>query len=124
MKQKNASMCEMKIVSIDTNKALEAHPAFKEAVLKFKGYQQEMQKKLRETEKEQQPVAQQQLKQQLEQVGGQLQKEAFSEMKKDVQQQAEEKGYDYVLDDSMLIAGGRDVTEEIIKSFEEKSSTE
>lgn len=108
---------EIKIVSIDTQRVFGEHPAFQEAMAKFQAQIQEVQKKIEEMKEEEKGAAQQMFQYQMQQVGMELQKEAFSKMKADVQKFAKKKGYTYVIDSNMLIAGGTDVTEEVIASF-------
>lgn len=105
------------IVSLDANKALSAHPAFKDAVEKFQVRQQHMQSELKELASEDQQTRQQEMQQEMQKLGAQLQKEALDKMKQDIQKLAGEKGYDYVFDNNLLFAGGCDITEEAIDSF-------
>lgn len=111
------SAAEIKIVSIDTQRVFGEHPAFKEAMGKFQAQIQEMQKKIEEMDEESKGAAQQMMQHQMQQLGMQLQEEAFGKMKADVQKIAKKKGYDYVVDVNMLIVGGKDVTEEVLASF-------
>ncbi len=108
---------DIKIVSIDTQKVFSEHPAFQEAMGKFQAQIQEMQKKIEEMKEEDRGPAQQMFQQQMQQLGMQLQEEAFNKMKADVQKFAKKKGYTYVVDSNMLIVGGKDVTEEVRASF-------
>ncbi|MCX8082474.1 MAG: OmpH family outer membrane protein [bacterium] len=112
---------DVKIVSIDTGKVFEAHPAFKEAMEKFQAQAGEMQKKLEGIENEEEKKnAQIQMQMELRTLAMNLQEEAFNKMKDDVQKFAKKKGYTYVVDKNALIAGGKDVTEELLASFEKK----
>jgi len=117
---KEGRAADIKIVSIDTSKVFEAHPAFKEAMGKFQAQVQEMQKKIEGIEKEEEKTkAQIEMQQQMRQIATDLQEEAFNKMKADVQKLAKKKGYTYVVDQNALIAGGQDITEEVINSFKE-----
>jgi len=117
---KDGRAADIKIVSINTSKVFEAHPAFKEAMEKFQAQVQEMQKKIEgiknEEEKNNAQIA---MQQQMRQLAMDLQEEAFNKMKADVQKLAEKKGYTYVVDQNALIAGGQDITEEVINSFKD-----
>ena len=113
-----SNAADIKIVSIDTGRVFEAHPAFKEAMGKFQAQAQEMQKKIEGIENEEEKAnAQIQMQQQMRQLAMELQEEAFNKMKADVQKLAKKKGYTYVVDQNALIAGGQDITEEVINSF-------
>ncbi len=114
----------IRIVSIDTRRVFEAHPAFKEAMEKFQAQIQEMQKKIEEADEESKGEMQQMMQQQLQQLGMELQEEAFNRMRVDVQKIAKEKKYGYVIDSNMLISGGSDITEEILASFEKMAKKE
>ncbi len=108
---------EIKIVSIDTQRVFAEHPAFHEAMAKFQTQMQDIQKKIEEMKEEEKATAQQIYQYQMQQLGMQLQEEAFSKMKADVQKFAKKKRYTYVVDSNMLIVGGKDITEEVLASF-------
>ncbi|MCM8777967.1 MAG: OmpH family outer membrane protein [Candidatus Omnitrophica bacterium] len=113
-----SSAADIKIVSIDTGRVFESHPAFREAMEKFQTQAGEMQKKIEGIENEEEKTnAQIQMQQQMRVVAMQLQEEAFNKMKEDVGKYAKKKGYTYVVDQNALIAGGKDITEEVIASF-------
>jgi outer membrane protein len=109
---------KMEIVSINTNRILEKHPAFKEAQQTFHGEMQEMEKQLQEMGREEQQMAQQMMQQQLQQRGQELQQNAVDAVRKDIAKIAGEKGYHYVIDANALIVGGKDVTEEIMEAMD------
>ncbi len=122
-----ATVCnaaEIKIVSVDTNRVFESHPAFKEAMEKFQTQLQDMKKKIDEAEEGSKEMVQQVMQQQMQQLGMQLQEEAFEKMRADVTKLAKEKKYDYVVDNNVLIVGGKDITEEVLASFEKNKSSE
>ncbi|MDD3726121.1 MAG: OmpH family outer membrane protein [Candidatus Ratteibacteria bacterium] len=115
----NSDAADIKIVSINTGKVFEAHPALKEAIEKFQTQAGEMQKQIEGIESEEEKSnAQMQMQQQMRELAMNLQEEAFNKMKEDVQKFAKKKGYTYVVDQNALIAGGKDITEEVIASFE------
>jgi len=118
------SAAEIKIVSMDTNRVFEAHPAFKEAMEKFQTQLQDMKKKIDEAEEGSKETLQQVMQQQIQQLGMQLQEEAFEKMRADVTKLAKEKKYDYVVDNNVLIVGGNDITEEILAAFKKNESKE
>ncbi len=118
-----ASAGEIKIVSMDTYRVFREHPAFKEAMAKFQKQVQEMQKKVDKADEKSKATAQQMMQIEMQQLGMQLQEEAFSKMRADVQKIAKKKGYDYVIDSNMLIVGGEDITEEILASFPKPKPT-
>lgn len=114
----NGSAADIKIVSINTGKVFESHPAFKEAMEKFQTQAGEMQKKIEGIENEEEKKnAQIQMQMQMRELAMNLQEEAFNKMKNDVEKYAKKKGYTYVVDQNALIAGGKDITEEVIASF-------
>lgn len=109
---------KMEIVSINTNRILEKHPAFKEAQKTFQGEMQEMEQQLQGMGQEEQMMAQQMMQQQLQQRGQELQQNAVDAVRKDIAKIAGEKGYQYVIDANALIVGGKDVTEEIMEAMD------
>jgi len=114
---------EIKIASIDTGKVLLAHPAFQKAREKYQTEIQSMQQKIKDMDEQEQMSAQQIMQYQVQELGMQLETEAFNEMRKDVKKIAEKQGYQYVMDINVLIVGGKDITEEVLselKKSEEK----
>ncbi|MDA3792726.1 MAG: OmpH family outer membrane protein [Elusimicrobia bacterium] len=109
---------EVVIVSIDSQQVLQAHPAFKEAQEKYRAKMEEKRKEMSDMEESGQKMAQQMMQQELQQLGQQLQQEATEKMESDIQKFAKKEGYDYVLDASVILSGGKDVTEEILKTIE------
>jgi Skp family chaperone for outer membrane proteins len=61
-------------------------------------------------------VAQQQFQQRAQK----LQRDALDELRRDIQKIASDKGYTYVMDSNVLLAGGEDVTEEVMKEIGKK----
>lgn len=112
------SAAEVKIVSIDTGKVFESHPAFIEAMNAFQMQMGEAQKQIDGIENEEEKTSvQMHIQQQMRALAAQMQDSAFKKMKEDIQKFAKKKGYTYIVDSNALIAGGKDVTEELIKSF-------
>ncbi len=109
---------KVEIVSVDTNKILEKHPAFRKAQETFQGEMQEMEQQLEGMGQEEQQMAQQMMQQQLQQRGQELQQGAVDEVRKDIARIADEKGYTYVVDVNALIAGGKDITEEVMEAMD------
>ncbi|MFO7929933.1 MAG: OmpH family outer membrane protein [Thermodesulfobacteriota bacterium] len=101
------------IVTVDTNEIMEKHPAFMEAQQTLQNEAQQMQQQMQEGSQEEQQSAQQQMQQRSQQ----LQQEALEEVRQDIQKVADEKGYDYVMDTNALLAGGTDVTDEVIEAI-------
>lgn len=106
------------IVSIDTNRILEKHPAFLKAQEDFQGEMQQMQQQLEGMGEEEQMMAQQQMQQQLQQRGQELQEEALAEVRAHIAKIADEKGYKYVVDANALISGGKDITDEVMEEMD------
>jgi len=119
-----SNAAEIKIVSMDVGRVFESHPAFKEAMEKFQAQLQDMKKKIDEAEEGSREMIQQVMQQQMQQLGMQLQEEAFEKMRADVTKLAKEKKYDYVVDNNVLIVGGKDITEEVMASFEKAEKKE
>ncbi|MGM0440843.1 MAG: OmpH family outer membrane protein [Elusimicrobiota bacterium] len=113
------------IVTVNTNRILEKYPPFLEAQNEFQKEQQKLQKRLQEMDEDEQRMGQQMIQQQLQQLGVRLEAEATQSLQEDIGNIAEEKGYDYVMDENVLFAGARDVTEEILEELdiEEGAST-
>ncbi|MFO8112334.1 MAG: OmpH family outer membrane protein [Desulfosalsimonadaceae bacterium] len=109
---------KVEIVSVDTNRILEKHPAFREAQDTFRGEMQEMEEQLEGMGQEEQQMAQQMMQQQLQQRGQELQQVAVDEVRKDIARIAKEKGYTYVVDVNALIAGGKEITEEVMEAMD------
>ncbi len=107
----------VQIVSIDTNRILQQHPAFQEAQQAFQGEMQQLEQQLQEMGEEEQMMAQQMMQQQLQQRGQELQMEAMDKVRDDIRRIAEEKGYSYVVDTNALIVGGKDITDEVMEEM-------
>ncbi len=105
------------IVSVDTNRILQHHPALQEAQQEFQGEIQQIQQQLQEMGEEERMMAQQMMEQQLQQRGQELEMEARDKVREDIRRIAEEKGYSYVVDTSALILGGKDITEEVMEEI-------
>jgi outer membrane protein len=114
----NAENEKMEIVSIDTARILEIHPAFVDAQQTFQNEMQEMENQLMEMGEEEQMMAQQMMQQRLQARGQELQQQAMSEVKADIEKVAKEKGYRYVVDSNALLVGGKDITEEVIEAMD------
>ncbi len=108
---------EVTIVSVDTDRILEVHPAFQEAQAEYQAKMQEMQQELEGMQEEEQMMAQQMMQQELQELGTRLQSEADEAIMEDIREIAQEKGYDYVIDSSALLSGGRDITEEVLEAL-------
>ena len=109
---------DTKIVYVNIERVFEAHPATEAAREKLELEVQNMQHELDGLDAEESQMMQQQFQQELQQLQNQLMEEAFTELRADIQQIADEKDYDYVVADNMLLAGGKDVTEEILAEFQ------
>ncbi len=109
---------KVEIVSVDTNRILEKHPAFRKAQETFQGEMQEMEEQLQGMGQEEKQMAQQMMQQQLQQRGQELQQGAVDEVRKDIARIADEKGYTYVVDVNALIAGGKEITEEVMEAMD------
>ncbi len=103
----------IEIVTVNTNEIMQNHPAFKKAQQTLRGEAQQMQQQMQEKGKQEQRAAQQQLQQR----SRELQQNAMDKVRADIQKIAKEKGYEYVMDQNALIAGGKDVTDEILKEI-------
>ncbi|MCK8825591.1 OmpH family outer membrane protein [Fuchsiella alkaliacetigena] len=113
-----AAAQDLDIVYVDTQQVFEAHPAAQEATQQLQTRQQEMQEDLGAMEDEEGMMQQQQMQEELQQLQNDLLEEAMAEVQADVQEIAEEKGYDYIVDEQMLLAGGEDVTDEILDELD------
>lgn len=100
----------LEIYTVDMQKIFEAHPAAREAVEKLQAEQRKMQLRVNNTDQEDLQSARQELQQQR----NRFLSEAMSQVRDDVERIAEEAGYEYVVDESVLLVGGRDVTEEVM----------
>lgn len=107
-----------KIVTVDTNQIVQKHPAFIEAQQTLQGEAQKMRQDMEGKSEQEQQAAQQQMQQQLQQRSQQLQQEALDKVRKDIQEIADEKGWDVVMDVNALLSGGEDVTDEVIEAIE------
>ncbi len=112
-----ASPGDMQIFTMDTQRVMEAHPAFLEAVEEYQQMIEEFQGRLEEAGEEEQMFLQQIMQQQLQQQGAELQQRAFDRMQEDVRKFAEEKGYGYVIDSNVMIVGGTEITDEVLESI-------
>ena len=110
----------LNIVSVDTARIMERHPAFVEAQQTFQGEMQQMQQQLQGMGEEEQMMAQQMMQQQLQQRGQELQQEAMDKVRDDIATIAGEKGYEYVVDSNALLVGGKDITEEVMAEIDLK----
>ena len=106
-----------RIVTVNINQLMEKHPAFDEA-------RQTLQREARELKKQvegKSQQAQQGAQQQFQQRSRELQAQAVDKIREDIQKIAKQKGYKYVMDANALLAGGEDVTEEILQAITEKA---
>lgn len=112
------------IASVNLDKIAQVHPAFTEAVKVYQDeiaqLQQEMDEKMKDLDQEEALKLRTELETQLQQRAIELQQEAFDSIQKDIQRIADEKGYDYIVVENMLLAGGpvKDVTDEILQKIE------
>lgn len=113
-----ASAENLNIVSIDTSRIMERHPAFVDAQQTFQGEMQQMEQQLEGMGEEEQMMAQQMMQQQLQQRGQELQQEAMDKVREDIARIAREKGYEYVVDSNALLVGGEDITEEVMAEID------
>jgi len=105
------------IVSADIDRIMGEHPAFQEAMLTFQTELKAMQENLDKLEGEAKLKEQQQMQQKVQQLAVRLQEEAAGKVMEDVRTAAKNRGYVYILDSKALIAGGKDVTEEILEEL-------
>lgn len=110
----------LKIVTVNTNQIVKNHPAFINAQQTLQGEAQEMRQEMQGKEKQEQRAAQQQMQQKLQQRSRELQQDALEKVRQDIQEIADENGWDYVMDANVLLAGGEDVTEEVMKEIGEE----
>jgi len=111
---------DIKIASIDTSKILMAHPAFQKAMEKYQAELKTIQEKIKEMDENEQATAQYAMQCQMQELGMQLESEAFSEMRKDVKLMAEKRGFKFVIDTNVLIVGGHDITEYVLSELSKK----
>ena len=109
-----ADSADVQIVSVDLNRIMQIHPAFQDARQQLQGEAQQMQQKMQDMDETEQRAAQEKFQQR----GQELQTEVMDKVKEDVQKVADEMGYDYVVDSNALIAGGKDVTDDVIEKLE------
>ena len=114
---------KVSIVTIRTNEILRNYPPFLEAQQEFQAEQQAMQQRLQEMDEDERQMGQQIIQQQLQQTGARLEEEATQKLEADISQIAEEKGYDYVLDNNVMFAGAKDVTDEILEGLDIEEET-
>ncbi|MFW6236998.1 MAG: OmpH family outer membrane protein [Desulfosudaceae bacterium] len=108
-----AEDADIDIVTVDINEIMTQHPALEEAQQTLQREAQQMQGQL-EGQGEQGEQEQQMAQQQLQQRSTELQMEALDKVKTEIRKIAAEKGYTYVMEKNALLAGGRDVTDEVI----------
>ena len=111
------------IVTVDIQEVFQAHPAFADAQQQIQKEVAMKKKELDGMKKGDRQMAQRQIQQQLQQKNRQLQEEAFDKVQKDIRKIARQKGYDYVVNSDMMIAGGKDVTGEIMKALDLKQDS-
>ncbi len=105
------------IVSADIDRIMGEHPAFKEAMARFQSEITSMSGKLEKLQGAERIKEQQRLQMELQKIAAKLQEEAMSRVMKDVESIAKSKGYDYIIDKKSMVAGGKDVTGEILSSL-------
>ncbi|MBN1445405.1 MAG: OmpH family outer membrane protein [Candidatus Omnitrophica bacterium] len=103
-----------KIATADMEKVMNVHPAFKEAMTSFQKEITAMQERLEKMTGEEREKEQQKMSQMIQQIGLRLQEEALAIVTEDLETVAKRKGYAYVVDKSVLIAGGKDITEDVL----------
>lgn len=110
---------DISIASVDMHQIMEAHPAFLQAQAEYQNRMQEMQAQLSDMSDEERMMAQQMMQQELQTLGNRLQSDATEVINRDISGVASSKGYDYVLDSSVLIVGGDDITEAVLIAIRE-----
>lgn len=113
-----------KIASADMEKVMGAHPAFKDAMTSFQKEITAMQDRLEKMTDEEKAKEQQKMSQMIQQIGLRLQEEALNKVSSDIETVAKRKGYSYVVEKNVLLAGGKDITEDVLtflKNQETKS---
>jgi outer membrane protein len=106
-----------KIVTVNTSQIIQKHPAFLEIQQTLQGEAQQIQQQMEGKSQQERQAAQQQFQQRAQK----LQKDALDKVREDIQKIADDKGYQYVMDANVVLAGGKDVTEEILKEIGEKA---
>jgi len=102
-----------KIVTVNTKQIIRKHPAFIKAQQTLQREAQQIQQQMEGKGQQEHQAAQQQLQQRAQE----LREEALNQVRKDIQKIADAKGYTYVMDANVLLAGGEDVTDEIMKEI-------
>ena len=100
-----------KIVTISAAEVIENHPAFIKV-------QQTLQNEIEEIQKQMEGMTEEELQStqiQFQMRSQELQEEAIDTVLEDIQKAAETKGYKYVMDENAILAGGEDVTKEIME---------
>lgn len=105
------------IVTVNINQIMEKHPAFNEARQTLEREAQQLKEQVEGKSQQEQQGAQQQFQQRSQE----LQAEAVETVREDIQKVANQKGYKYVMDSNALLAGGEDVTEEILQAINGKA---
>jgi outer membrane protein len=105
-----------KIVTINTRQIIQKHPAFLKAQQTLQREAQQFQQQMEGKNQQERQAAQREFQQRAQK----LQQDALDEVRKDIKKIADEKGYKYVIDENVVLAGGEDVTEEIMKEIGEK----
>jgi Skp family chaperone for outer membrane proteins len=107
----------IKIASVDTERVMGEHPAFKEAMEKFQKETQIAQERLSKLEGEKKNKEQQEIFMQLQSLAAKLQEEAVAQVRDDIQKISKKKGYSYVLDSKSIVVGGTNITGEILSEM-------
>jgi|SRR5690554_3470217 len=111
------------IASVNLDKIIKVHPAFAEANQKYQALvmelQEDLKNKLESSSEEEAMALQSQAQNSLQQKAMELQNEAIEQIKLDIQSIADEKGYDYIVVENMLFAGGpvEDATEKFLEAL-------
>ncbi|GEM_PF-913776 len=116
-----------RIASVDMEKVMNSHPAFREAMTDFQKEIGAMQEQLGKLKGDEKTKEQQKMQQQIQQIAIRLQQEAMAKVTSDVEKIAKAKGYTYVVEKSMLVVGGRDITDDVLsflKGEETKAESE
>lgn len=112
------------VASVNLDRIAQAHPAFAEVVQIYQNeiaqLQKEMEEKMEGLDEEEAIQLQMEIEEQLQQRAIELQNEAIDSIQNDIQRIASEKGYDYIVAEDMLLAGGpvKDVTDEFLAEIE------
>lgn len=105
---------DLRFYTVDTLAVMESHPAFQEAMEQYQERMQELQQQIEGMGEQEQAMMQHVFQQQVQQIGAELQEEAFDKMQEDINRYAEEKGYKYIFDANVMLVGGTDITDDII----------